>query len=42
MSVLQVFPIVLSEEGVEERVNAAVGVGETGHQVVNTGARVRG
>lgn len=42
VAVLQVLPVVLGEQSVEERVDAAVAVGETGHQVVDAGVGLRG
>lgn len=35
LPVLQVLPVVFGEQGVEEGVDAAVAVGQAGHQVVN-------
>lgn len=42
VAVLQVLPVVLGEQRVEERVDAAVAVGQTRHQVVDAGVCVRG
>lgn len=40
--VLQVLPVVLGEQRVQERVDAAIAVREARHQVVDAGVRVRG
>lgn len=42
MPVLQVLPVVLGEQRIEERVDAAVAVGQARHQVVDAGVCVRG
>lgn len=41
MAVFQILPVVLGEQRVQKRVDAAVAVGQTRHQVVNTRAYVR-